>query len=156
MATSTTNNGFSQQDLGSNVNRWGDPILNVQLQLIDDALDGFLVLNNPGASIVLTSTNDVTNQARNRVLRLTGTQAADPVITVPNRFHRYWVLNETTGGVFVVGLKTAAQVTPIICKRGAKTLVGCDASNCFQMAPGSLSDLSAATADIDMGNQIGR
>lgn len=149
MPSHTPSNGFLKQDLASNVNRWGDPLLNVQLDLIDDALDGVLVLS-VAPLIVLTNDVAVPNQARHRVLRVGGGQAADCVIQVPNVEKRWWVWNETTGGNFTVRVKTAASVG-VLCNRGAKTLVMCDSVATFQLSPGAINDLSAPTGDFNMG-----
>lgn len=150
MPTATPRNGLLQQDLASNINRWGDPLLNTVIGLIDVSLDGILELDAGTPAIALTNTLYVDNQARYRILRLTGAQASDCVVTVPNIQKRWWVWNLSTGGSFNVVLKTAAGAS-VVCQRGAKTLVVCDSVDCFQFAPGSLSDLSEPTADVSMG-----
>jgi hypothetical protein len=151
MPTYTASNGFIKQDLASNVNRWGDPILNQSFDLVDDSLDGILTLNGAAPSIVLTNDNGAPNQARNRILRVTGVQAANCIITVPNVAKHWWVWNQTTGGSFAVTVRTAAGAG-VVCARGGKTLVVCDSIDCFQFAPGSLSDLSPPTGDLNLNN----
>lgn len=149
MPSYTPSNGLLKQDLASNVNRWGDPLLNVQLDLIDESLDGLINLA-VAPLIVLTNDNAIPNQARNRILRVIGNQVSDCVIQVPNVEKHWWVSNETTGGNFAVRVKTAASVG-VLCNRGAKTLVMCDSIATYQLSPGAINDLAAPTGDLNMG-----
>lgn len=124
MASSpTTRNSLAKQGTGDNSGSWGS-VLNTQVfDLVDEALDGFVSVVING-NVTLSSTNYVTNQARNRMLKFTGTGGF--TVTIPGVQKHYIIHNASSGAVTV---KTASGVGASIAA-GAITGLYCDGTDC--------------------------
>lgn len=139
--TATTRSRLRKQAQGTNLNIWGDPYLNTDLDLIDDALDGHSNITISAASTTLTSTNYAADQSRMRVLVLTGTLAATSTITIPSVEKYYLIVNNCTMAGFTLTIKTASGVG-VSLPTGFR-VVTCNATDCF------------ARIQVDMGaNEI--
>src|SRR5215218_1704220 len=93
-STPSTRCRLNLQGTGDNVGSWGT-VLNTQvLGLIDEALDGVTTITVTG-NLTLSSANYATDQARKRVLKLTGTPAATFILTIPSVEKFYLVHNLT-------------------------------------------------------------
>lgn len=109
VATFTSNLRLTKQGDGDNPNTWGD-IVNVQVtELIEDAISGVVNIDITGVADVdidATTANGATDDARNKVLRLTssGTLGADIELTVPSVEKTYIVDGQwtDTGGPWTV------------------------------------------------------
>ena len=75
--TATTRNNFRKQSLNSNTGTWGDPNLNTTLDNLDASLDGFVEIALTNVNVTLTTTQFASNQARQRMLKITGTLTLD-------------------------------------------------------------------------------
>lgn len=75
--TATTRNSFRKQTLNSNTGTWGDPNLNTTLDNLDASLDGFVEIAVTGSDVTLTTTQYTSNEARQRMLKITGTLTLD-------------------------------------------------------------------------------
>lgn len=142
----TTRNGFEEQASGANTNTWGT-LLNNTEQLIDDALDGVQSFALTTGGVTLTTSPYVTNQARMRVLLLTGTLTGAVPLTIPAIQKWYIVQNNTTGAFPVtIGATGNTQAT---CPQGRRTIVYCDGTNTFSNEiPLNLAD--APTGDVSL------
>jgi microcystin-dependent protein len=96
---------------------------------VDEALDGVTTIPITG-DVVLTSSNYVTDQARKRVLRLTGSPGASYIVTIPG-VEKYYVVHNTTSSPQQLRAGGLAATVPA----NTLTYVYCDGTDCF--APGA-------------------
>jgi len=94
------------------------------------------------ANYTLTSFNGITDEARNAVLVVTGTNAAVRDLIPPVVKKLYTVVNNTTGGfaIRVIG----ASGTGVNIPNGATCLVFCDGTNFINGLSGSAGNFSIA------------
>ena len=112
---------------GEQAGNWGNTN-NVNLgTLLEQAIAGVESVAISGASYTLTTGNGVSDQARNAVIVLTGTLAANCNVIVPTVDKTYTFRNATTGGFGVV-IKTAAG-SGVTIANGFTQSVYCDATN---------------------------
>lgn len=120
-STATARNRLEKQGAGENSNTWGTK-LNVDLDLIDESIDGVTSFTLSGSK-TLTNTNYVSDEARKRVLNITG--GTGGTVTIPNVEKVYLVRNGSTGSVIITtGSGTTATIPTLI-----QTWVFCDGSN---------------------------
>jgi hypothetical protein len=126
MASSpTTRNRFNKQGTGDNSGTWGTTLNEQSLDLVDTALDGFVSVAVAG-NVTLSSTNYVDDEARNRVLKLTGAGGFNVVIPGVEKW--YLVHNACTAAVVVkTSGGTGATINP-----ATITPVYCDGTDCAQ------------------------
>ena len=83
-------------------------------------------------SIDLTGESDpytLSGAELNRIAyKFVGTLTHDIDIIVPATTQQYWVDNETTGA-FTLGLRTAAQATPVVVVQGSRLIMYCDGNS---------------------------
>jgi microcystin-dependent protein len=127
-STPTTRNRLNQQGTGDNVGTWGGVLNSQALSLVDEAMDGITSIAVSG-NVTLTSTNYVSDQARRRVLKLTGSPGATFIVTIPSVEKFYVVINSTNAPQTVkaggLGVTIPAAVM---------TTVVCDGTDCFAPA----------------------
>ena len=112
---------------GEQAGNWGNTN-NVNLgTLLEQAIAGVESVAISGTSYTLTTGNGVSDQARNAVIVLTGTLAANCNVIVPTVDKTYTFRNATTGGFSVV-VKTAAG-SGVTIANGFTQSVYCDATN---------------------------
>jgi len=102
----TARNRLNKQGTGDNTNTWGDVLNAGVFELIDAALDGWTTVPVNGP-VTLTSLNGGADQARERVLKLTGTGGT---VTLPNVEKSYLVWNAGSGNM-IVSVGGASTVT---------------------------------------------
>ena len=106
-STYTTRNRAEKQAPGENLDSWGSRLNGNTIDMFDQALDGVLSLTVSG-SVTLSTANGSSDQARYRVLNITGTGGT---VTIPNVEKAYFVYNGTSGTVtFTTGSGTSAAV----------------------------------------------
>lgn len=129
----TANNRLRKQGLGTNTNTWGDTKLNEALDVIDQAMDGYIAIAlTTSADYTLTTTNYTTaDEAKNRVLKFTGTLSAVVNVIVPSVEHEYSVIN-ACGQTLTV--KTSAG-TGVAIPTGYQARVYCDSVNVYNGSP---------------------
>ena len=127
---------LSEQGTGDNSGTWGS-VLNIDLAMIDQAVNGFLSISAAGSSnITLTwpPGTTVLNQANNAALSFTGVLTGNIVVFYPATARKMMVWNATTGAytltVAVVGTPGATVVVP----QGAAWWLLCDGVNVFNPA----------------------
>lgn len=127
---------------GEKTNQWGT-IVNSNMELIEDAICGYVsVAHDNAANYTLTALNGTADEARNMVLKITGTLTAARNVVCPTVEKVYLVHNATTGG-YAVTIKTSGG-TGISVGNGVKRLVYCDGTNVLD----AITDLpSGATID---------
>lgn len=147
-STPTLSNGFEMQGTGDNAGTWGE-VLDRALAVIDESADGLTTVPVGPSDITLSSTVFVSNQARRRMLKLTGVGAANVVI--PGVPKWYLVHNACTGAVTI---KTASHAGISIAP-GSVTSIYCDAANCVQATSlWPLADGTAATPALYFSTDV--
>lgn len=146
--TATSNNRFRKQSLGSNTNTWGDTKVNEAFDVIDQAMDGYLAIALTSSSdYTLTTTNYTTaDQAKNRVLKFTGTLSSAVNVIIPSVAHEYNVVN-ACGATLTI--KTSAG-TGVAIPTGRQARVYCDAANVINGSPTYGGAASPTTASLDI------
>lgn len=147
--SATTRNKFRKQSLASNEDVWGDTYLNQALDMVDEALDGYVEVALTGASTTLSTTQYATNEYRQRMLKLTGTPGENHTITAPD-LEKWWIIwNATTDG-FTITFKNTSG-TGVSMTVDQRELVMCDGSEVYKVESGqTLSSIGAPTTNVSM------
>lgn len=107
-SSATTRNRFEKQATGENTNTWGSKLNSTVFDLLDTSLDGITSFTLSGSK-TLTSTNFAADEARSRILNITG--GTGGTVTLPAVEKLYLVRNNTSGSViFTTGGSTNATV----------------------------------------------
>ena len=143
---------------GEQAGNWGNTN-NVNLgTLLEQAIAGVESVAISGASYTLTTGNGVSDQARNAVIVLTGTLAANCNVIVPTVDKTYTFRNATTGGFSVV-IKTAAG-SGVTIADGFTQSVYCDATNvvaasaAYNASTGSIEASGAVISGSSSGDLV--
>jgi hypothetical protein len=94
---------------GENSGTWGD-ITNTNLVLLQQSIAGYEDISIAGGAqtTALAMTDGTLSNARNAVIRFTGTITGNQVVTIPDGIEKtYTVINATTGA-FTVEFKTVS------------------------------------------------
>jgi hypothetical protein len=94
---------------GEQAGLWGD-ITNTNLNLVQQAIAGVEAISIAGGAqtTALVMTNATLSNARNAVIKLTGTITGNQVVTVPNGIEKTYIVQNSTIGAFTVEFKTAS------------------------------------------------
>jgi hypothetical protein len=148
---------------GDQAGLWGQTTNTNLGTLLEQAITGVTSIVMSDANYTLTSFNGVSDEARNAVLVVTGTNNAQRDLIPPVVEKLYTVVNNTTGGyaIRVIG----ASGTGVIIPNGATCLVYCDGTNFINGLSGSAGNFSVngnitATGNISVtgtitGNGVG-
>ena len=113
---------------------WGTNT-NINWNLIEQAVAGVQTITMSNADYTLTVLNGASDEARNMVLVVGGTNSAIKKVVAPLAPKMYLVANNTVGGYAItIGGTTGTTVS---IPNGATTLVYCDGTNFFQGISGS-------------------
>jgi hypothetical protein len=113
---------------GENSGTWGDKT-NTNLNLIQQAIAGYEAIDVASADVTLAMTNATISNARNMVLNLTGTLAANRNVNVPDGIEKtYIVADSTTRAGFTLTIKTVSG-TGVTIPAGKTVLVYSDGTN---------------------------
>ena len=94
------------QATGENASTWGDKTNN-NLNLLQQAIAGYQAIDVAAADVTLSMTNASISNARNMVLKLTGTLAGNRQVLVPDGIEKFYILQDsTTHGSFTLTFKT--------------------------------------------------
>jgi len=116
---------------GENAGTWGQ-ITNTNLYLIQQAIGGYQEINIAGGAqtTALVMSDGAISNARNAVIKLTGTITGNQIVTVPTGIEKTWIVYNGTTGAFTVEFKQAGGtgVTFASTNKGYKYLYA-DATN---------------------------
>lgn len=132
--------GYEIQATGANVGTWGAVLNADALALVDTNMGGIVTKALASSNVTLSTT-----EARNLVVRLTGTITTNIVITNPN-IGFYYVENATTGS-FTVTI-TNGVGTAVECPQGYTVAIIADSTNGCRRgnnAPGSVFGASGGS-----------
>jgi len=144
MTTYSTSLKLSLIGDGQEVGTWGQ-VTNTNLgTLLEQAITGVVSINMADANVTLTSLNGASDQARNAVLILTGTNSAIRDVIPPVAEKLYTVINNTTGGyaIRVIG----ATGTGVNIPNGSTCLVYGDGTNFYGALSGTTNIFNVAGA----------
>lgn len=129
MASSyTTSLKITQIGNGEQAGVWGNTT-NTNWALIEQAVAGVQAITMSNANYTLTNLNGVSDEARNAVLVIQGTNSAVRQVIAPLVEKNYIVSNQTSGGYSItIGGTTGSLVT---IPNGLTTLVYCDGVNFY-------------------------
>ena len=127
MANSYTQLGFVKQADGENIGTWGD-VLNEQLiDLLDDAIGGYVEVSVASGNVTLAFADGTAdNNGRHAVIKFTGSPGTTRTVTFPNKQKTYYINNGSDDSV-VCTAGTGAQTVTI--GTGLKDIIyvdGCD------------------------------
>jgi hypothetical protein len=80
---------------GENSGTWGDKT-NTNLNLVQQAVAGFEAIDCASSDVTLAMTNGALSNARNAVLKLTGTLAGTRVVTCPDGIEKTYIVQDST------------------------------------------------------------
>jgi hypothetical protein len=125
---------------GDQAGLWGQTTNTNLGTLLEQAITGVTSITMSDANYTLTSFNGVTDEARNAVLVVSGTNAAVRDLIPPVQEKLYTVVNNTTGGfaIRVIGVSGTGVNIP----NGATCLVFCDGTNFVNGLSGSAGNFS--------------
>jgi len=113
---------------GENSGTWGDKT-NTNLNLLQQAIAGYEAIDVASADVTLAMTNATISNARNMVLSLTGTLAANRNVNVPDGIEKtYIVADNTTRAGFTLTIKTVSG-TGVTIPEGKTVMVFSDGTN---------------------------
>jgi mucin-19 len=98
---------------GTEAGVWGQ-ITNTNLYLLQQAIGGYEAISIAGGAqtTALTMSNGTISNARNAVIKLTGTITGNQIVTVPNGVEKTYIVSNGTTGDFTVEFKTASGTGP--------------------------------------------
>ena len=149
MATYSTSLQLKLITDGTESGTWGTST-NTNWNLIEQAVAGVQSITMINADYTLTVVNGASDESRNAVLSVTGTNSAIRKIVIPAVTKTYIVYNNTTGGYAItIGTSGGSVVTV---PNGVATLVFCDATNTYSGISGSSGNFSIPGNESISGN----
>jgi hypothetical protein len=136
---------------GENAGTWGD-ITNTNLVVIQQAIAGYESISIAGGlqTTALVMSNAALSNARNAVIKLTGTITGDQTVTVPAGIEKTWIVSNGTTGTHTVEFKPVGGTgaTWSTTDKGIKILYS-DGTN---ITTADLSSLSGTVATAQIAN----
>ena len=157
MANAYTQLGFVKQADGENIGTWGD-VLNEQLiDLLDDAIGGYVEVSVASGNVTLAFADGTAdNNGRHAVIKFTGSPGASRTVTFPNKQKTYYIINGSDDSV-VCTAGTGAQTVTLL--TGQKDIIYVDGSDEVHsiLQEGAVSEKlissqTAITSGIDSSN----
>jgi hypothetical protein len=146
-STPTPRNRFNKQGTGDNTGTWGVKLNDEALEMVDEAIDGMTSIAISG-NVTLTSVNYTTDQARKRILKLTGSPGVTYKVTIPSVEKFYIVHNATDVTQNIGAAGSAASLVS-----GAISGVYCDGTNTYAATLASIVPLAnGGTGASDAAN----
>jgi hypothetical protein len=108
-STYTTDLAIQLMATGENAGTWGQ-ITNTNLVVIQQAIAGYQDISIAGGAqtTALVMTQNALANARNAVIKLSGTITGNQIVTVPNGIDKTWIISNGTTGAFTVTFKYAS------------------------------------------------
>jgi hypothetical protein len=109
MASSYSDLGLELMVTGENSGTWGDKT-NTNLNLVQQAIAGYEEVSIAGGAqtTALAMTDATLSNARNAVLKFTGTITGNQIVTIPDSIEKAYILQNATTGSFTVQFKTVS------------------------------------------------
>jgi hypothetical protein len=119
---------------------WGQTTNTNLGTLIEQAIAGVVTITMVDANYTMTNFNGVSDEARNQVIVLSGTNTAQRNLIAPLVEKTYTIRNSTSGGfaVQIIGSSGTGVVIP----NGVTTTVYCDGTNFFTALSGTVGNFT--------------
>jgi hypothetical protein len=130
---------------GENAGTWGTKT-NTNLNLIQQAIAGFQSIDVASADVTLVMTDASISNARNMVLKFTGTLSANRQVLLPDSIEKFYIVQDaTTHGAYTLTFKTVSG-TGFLCVQGKSHFCYSDGTNVnlisgAQLANNTLDDV---------------
>ncbi len=118
MASTYNYLGIELMATGENAGTWGTKT-NTNLNIIQQAASGYHSQTIAGGAqttaLLITdgdsssTTDSLTNAARNAIIELTGTITGNQIVTIPNGTEKFYLIKNSTSGSFTVQIKGASD-----------------------------------------------
>jgi hypothetical protein len=139
---------------GENSGTWGDKT-NTNLNLLQQAIAGYEAISIAGGAqtTALVMTDATISNARNAVIKLTGTITGNQIVTIPNGIEKTYIISNGTTGAFTVEFKTVSGtgVTFATDDKGVKLLFS-DGTNVVDTQLGVTTDPAGSDTQIQFNN----
>ena len=157
MANSYTQLGFVKQADGENVGSWGDVLNDQLIDLLDDAIGGYVEVSVASGNVTLAFADGTAdNNGRHAVIKFTGSPGASRTVTFPNKQKTYYIVNGSDDSVVCTAGAGAETVTLLT---GQKDIIYVDGSDEVHsiLQEGAISEKlissqTAITSGIDNSN----
>lgn len=113
------------QGAGDNPGAWHTPLNNALSQIVEGTSQ-LTSINVSSADVTLTDTQYVSNQARSGGFLLTGTLAANRVVTAPDREKLYYIHDTSAHAGFTLTFKVASGTQHVTLLTGFRYWIYCD------------------------------
>ena len=108
MASTYTDLGIELMVTGENAGTWGDKT-NQNLNLVQQAFAGFQAVTVNGTGTTTLAMTDATiSNARNAIIKLSGTITGNINVTIPNSIEKSYIVENATSGAHTVTFKTVS------------------------------------------------
>ena len=134
-STFSTSQKFELIATGEKAGLWGSTT-NTNLQLVEEAVGGYLSLNVASSDQTLTIDNGSSSNGRNMIITFTGTLAGNRSVTVPDSIEKMYLIEDGTSrstSDYTLTFKTASG-TGVTMPVGSKMVVYSDGTNIVQLA----------------------
>ena len=119
--------GFIKQTDGENEGSWGDALNEKLIDLLDDAIGGYVEVSVASGDVTLAFADGTAdNNGRHAVIKFTGSPGTTRTVTFPNKQKTYYINNGSDGSVICTAGSGAATVTIPTSK---KTIIYVDGSD---------------------------
>jgi hypothetical protein len=139
---------------GENAGTWGQ-ITNTNLYLLQQAIGGYEAISIAGGAqtTALTMSNGAISNARNAVIKLTGTITGNQIVTIPTGIEKTYIIENGTTGAFTVEFKQAGGtgVTFAAADKSTKILFA-DGTNIVET--GNTTPIITQINDTNVNEQI--
>jgi|TARA_R100001443_G_scaffold116389_1_gene136665 hypothetical protein len=134
-STFSTSQKFELITTGEKAGLWG-ATTNTNLQLVEEAVGGYLSLNVASSDQTLTIDNGSSSNGRNMIIKFTGTLAANRTVTVPDSIEKMYLIEDGTSrstSDYTLTFKTASG-TGVTMPVASKMVVYSDGTNIVQLS----------------------
>ena len=132
---------------GENAGTWGTKT-NTNLELVQQAIAGFQAIDVASSDVTLVMSNASISNARNMVLKFTGTLAGNRTVNLPDGIEKFYILQDaTTHGANSLTFKTVSG-TGFTLDEGKMHGGFSDGTNVYEVALNTLGG-TIGTAQID-------
>jgi len=115
MASSYTDLGVELITTGEKAGLWGT-ITNTNLEIVEQEIGGYLSKSIAGGAqttaLGLTDGSTSSSDARNAIIKLSGTITGNQIVTVPDSIQKNYVIQNSTSGAHTVQFKTVSGTGP--------------------------------------------
>ncbi len=151
MATSyTTSLRLSKQGTGDNPNTWGVVLNDEVINLLDEAVAGMASISLTGSGdYTLSTTNGGSDEARNVILKFTGTPTADRNVITP-AVEKIYLIDATpltTGTTYNITVKPSGGGTGVAVNANHRKVLYCDGTNIYEVASNVPTSIGADTVN---------